>query len=81
MTYSRRARRAAARYNPPCIHCAAPREVLPYSAALGLARKYVPGMLETLAEIQRFITNQDQMISVCPRCHCVTPDIHGLKHA
>lgn len=68
--------RRATAYGPPCIHCRTPRIVMPLCQLRGFARKYAAlvDLLGTLEELREFYRENDY-VSLCPGCFCVTGDL------
>jgi len=61
---------------PQCQHCGTERIVMPLSAMRGIARKHpaLSELLGTLEEFREWYTN-DQLMSLCPGCFCITGDL------
>lgn len=79
--HNRRTRRAAGQrgstaYGPACIHCGVQRIVMPLSIMRGFARKHAAlvdllGALESMREWY----DEDDYVSLCPGCFCLTGDL------
>ena len=78
---NRRTRRAAGQrgsipYGPECTHCGVQRIVMPLSMMRRFAREHAAlvdflGALESMREWY----NEDDDVSLCPGCFCVTGDL------
>lgn len=69
--------RGATAYGPSCVHCGTPRIVAPLSELRGFCRKHAQlvDVLGALEEMREWY-NEDELVSLCPRCFCVTGDLN-----